>query len=224
MYDFYRENILDHGMNPRNRGILDPADMDYEAHNPLCGDRLRLTLRLDEDRHIKELAWDGEGCAISQASASMLREMIIGKSMEEVRQIDKQVIFDLIGIPLSMNRLKCQPSTSRRRLGAVVARRQLHLSLGASVHHAKLRLSRERRRHCAPRELSGSVHQLPVARVGLPKNRQGPLHRGDGVRALRSLEERHCFGEVGGHLAASFGASGRGSQAMGVSLYSAPEA
>ncbi len=107
MYDFYRENILDHGMNPRNTGILDPADMDFEANNPLCGDRLRLTLRLDNDRRIKELAWDGEGCAISQASASMLGEMIIGKSMEEVRQIDKQVIFDLIGIPLSMNRVKC---------------------------------------------------------------------------------------------------------------------
>ncbi|MBE2181808.1 MAG: SUF system NifU family Fe-S cluster assembly protein [Anaerolineae bacterium] len=107
MYDLYRENILDHGMNPRNTGILDPADMDYEAHNPLCGDRLRLTLRLDENRRIKELAWDGEGCAISQASASMLGELIIGKTMEEVRQVDKQTIFDFIGIPLSMNRVKC---------------------------------------------------------------------------------------------------------------------
>jgi nitrogen fixation NifU-like protein len=107
MYDFYRENILDHGMHPRNRGVLDPADIDYEANNPLCGDRLRLTLRLDDQRRITALAWEGEGCAISQASASMLGELILGKTLDEVRQINKQSIFDLIGIPLSMNRVKC---------------------------------------------------------------------------------------------------------------------
>jgi len=107
MYDLYRENILDHGMNPRNRGILSPADVDCEASNPLCGDRLRLTLQLDDQRRIRALAWDGEGCAISQASASMLGEVILGKSLDEVRQIDKQLIFELIGIPLSMNRVKC---------------------------------------------------------------------------------------------------------------------
>ncbi len=107
MYDMYRENILDHGMNPRNRGVLDPADIDYEASNPLCGDRLRLTLRLDDQRRIIAVGWDGEGCAISQASASMLGEAILGKTVDEVRAIDKQFIFDLLGIPLSMNRVKC---------------------------------------------------------------------------------------------------------------------
>jgi nitrogen fixation NifU-like protein len=107
MYDMYRENILDHGMNPRNRGVLDPADIDYEASNPLCGDRLRLTLQLDDQRRIIAVGWDGEGCAISQASASMLGEAILGKTVEEVRAIDKQFIFDLLGIPLSMNRVKC---------------------------------------------------------------------------------------------------------------------
>ncbi len=107
MYDMYRENILDHGKNPRNRGVLDPADIDFEGHNPLCGDRLRLTMRLDEEGRIAELAWDGEGCAISQASASMLGEMILGMTLDEVKQIDKQVIFDMLGIPLSMSRVKC---------------------------------------------------------------------------------------------------------------------
>ena len=107
MYDLYRENILDHGMNPRHRGLLDPADVDYEAHNPLCGDRLRLTLRVDENNRVTEVGWDGEGCAISQASSSMLGEMIIGKTVDEVREINKQEIFDLLGIPLSMNRIKC---------------------------------------------------------------------------------------------------------------------
>ncbi|MBW4435738.1 MAG: iron-sulfur cluster assembly scaffold protein [Pleurocapsa minor GSE-CHR-MK-17-07R] len=108
MYDFYRENILDHDRNMRYRGVLDPADIDYEAVNPLCGDKLRLTLRLSEDKtHIEALAWEGEGCAISKASASMLGEMILGKSLDEVRAISKQDVFDLIGIPLSMNRVKC---------------------------------------------------------------------------------------------------------------------
>lgn len=107
MYDMYRENILDHGMNPRHRGILNPADVDHEAHNPLCGDRLRLTLRLDENNRVTEIGWDGEGCAISQASASMLGEEILGKTLEEIRRIDKQEIFDMLGIPLSANRVKC---------------------------------------------------------------------------------------------------------------------
>ncbi len=108
MDDFYRENILDHGKNPRHRGILVPADMDCEANNPLCGDRLRLTLRLDpEKKRIVELAWDGEGCAISQASASMLGETILGMTLDEVAKIGKQDVLDMIGIPLSMNRMKC---------------------------------------------------------------------------------------------------------------------
>jgi nitrogen fixation NifU-like protein len=107
MDDMYRENILDHGMNPRHRGVLDPCDVDYEATNPLCGDRLRLTLRVDENRRITELAWDGEGCAISQASASMLSEEILGKTLDEVATIGKQDIFDMLGIPIGMNRVKC---------------------------------------------------------------------------------------------------------------------
>lgn len=107
MDDFYRENILDHGMHPRNRGVLDPADIDYEVSNPLCGDRLRLTLRFDEQGRVAAVGWDGEGCAISQAAASMLGEEIMGKTLEEIHAIDKQFIFDLLGIPLSANRVKC---------------------------------------------------------------------------------------------------------------------
>lgn len=107
MYDMYRENILDHGRNPRNQGVLDPADIDFEGHNPLCGDRLRLTLRVDANGRITAVGWDGEGCAISQASASMLGETLVGMTLDEVKQIDKQVIFDLLGIPLSMSRVKC---------------------------------------------------------------------------------------------------------------------
>ncbi len=108
MYDMYREIILDHAQHPRYPGVLDPCDVDYEESNPLCGDRLRLTLRVSPDKQrITELAWDGEGCAISQAAASMLGELVIGKTLEEVRSITKQDIFDMIGVPLTINRVKC---------------------------------------------------------------------------------------------------------------------
>jgi nitrogen fixation protein NifU and related proteins len=107
MYDMYRELILDHAKNPRNHGLLDPADIDFEGHNPLCGDRLHLTLRVDENNRITEVGWDGEGCAISQASASLLGEEVIGKTLDEVKSINKEQIFEMLGIPLSMNRIKC---------------------------------------------------------------------------------------------------------------------
>ena len=107
MYDFYRENILDHGQNMRNKGLLDPSAVDVEANNPLCGDRLRLTLRLDNEGRVSAVGWDGEGCAISQASASMLGEELIGKTLDEIKAINKDDVFELIGIPLSMNRVKC---------------------------------------------------------------------------------------------------------------------
>lgn len=105
--DFYRQLILDHAKDGRNWGLLDPNDFDYEAHNPLCGDVLHLTMRIDETGFIKEVGWDGHGCAISQAAASMFGEMLVGMSLEEARKLDKQTMLDLIGIPLTLNRVKC---------------------------------------------------------------------------------------------------------------------
>lgn len=107
MDEMYREYILDHGTNQRNKGILDPADIDHEDSNPLCGDRLRLTARVNEANIITEIGWDGEGCAISQAAASLLGEQILGKSLDDVLQLTRDDILDLIGIPLTMNRVKC---------------------------------------------------------------------------------------------------------------------
>ena len=77
--DLYREVILDHNRSPRNFGRLDPADAEATGHNPLCGDRLHLTLRLDGER-ISDLAFDGQGCAISVASASLMTEAVKGQS------------------------------------------------------------------------------------------------------------------------------------------------
>ena len=107
MDDFYRELIIDHGQNMRNRGILQPADIDYQDDNPLCGDRLRLTVQLDGAGRVKAVGWDGEGCIISQASASMLGEEMIGKTLEELRAISKEDILEMLGIPLTPVRLKC---------------------------------------------------------------------------------------------------------------------
>lgn len=107
MQDMYREVILDHARNGRNWGVLDDPDFDHAENNPLCGDHLRLTLHIDDDNIIREVGWEGDGCAISQASASMLGEELLGMSLEEARQLDKQMIFDMIGIPLTINRVKC---------------------------------------------------------------------------------------------------------------------
>ncbi|RMG85715.1 MAG: iron-sulfur cluster assembly scaffold protein, partial [Chloroflexi bacterium] len=88
-------------------GLLPNPDFDHEEHNPLCGDQLHLTLHIDENGVIQEVGWEGDGCAISQASASMLGEELIGKTLEEAKSITKQDIFDMLGIPLSANRVKC---------------------------------------------------------------------------------------------------------------------
>ncbi len=103
----YRENILDHGMNPRHKGVVNPATLDFEMRNPLCGDRLRLTLRVNAEQVITHIGWDGEGCAVSQAAASMLGERILGLSIDEVKHIGKEDVFDMLGIPLTANRVKC---------------------------------------------------------------------------------------------------------------------
>ncbi len=103
----YQEVILDHYRNPRNKGRLDPADISYEDDNPLCGDRIRLDLRLDEDGRVAEVAWDGHGCAISMASASMLSKEIQGKTLEDLRQLGKDDILEMLGIELGRARLQC---------------------------------------------------------------------------------------------------------------------
>ncbi|QPC81095.1 iron-sulfur cluster assembly scaffold protein [Phototrophicus methaneseepsis] len=107
MHDIYRELILDHAQYRRNWGLLDPNDFDHEEHNPLCGDHLHLTMRVDDEGIIREVGWDGSGCAISQASASMLGERLVGMPLAEARKINKQDILDEIGIPLTINRVKC---------------------------------------------------------------------------------------------------------------------
>jgi nitrogen fixation NifU-like protein len=104
--DLYREVILDHYQNPRNYGTLEPADISYEEDNPVCGDHIRLDLRLKDGR-VSEVRFSGHGCAISQASASMLTEAIQGKTLEELQAFGKEDVLDMLGIPLGPVRIKC---------------------------------------------------------------------------------------------------------------------
>jgi nitrogen fixation NifU-like protein len=107
MDDFYRELILDHYKHPRNRGHLDPNDFSYQDENPLCGDQIQIDVRLDEAQRVKAVAFSGRGCAISQASASLLTEHILGKSLEEVKALTRDDVLELLGIELTPARLKC---------------------------------------------------------------------------------------------------------------------
>jgi nitrogen fixation NifU-like protein len=106
MDNIYREIILDHSKNPRNKGTLEPADFSYEDMNPLCGDEIRIDVRVEDD-HISEIAFSGRGCAVSQASTSILTEMVSGKSLDEVKALTKDDLLEEIGIPVSPARMKC---------------------------------------------------------------------------------------------------------------------
>jgi len=105
--DLYRDYILDHYRRPRNHGRLERPDISHEEDNPLCGDRIRLDLHI-EDGRVADVRFDGHGCAISQASASMLTEMIKGRTLPELHLLGLQDILDNLGIEtISPARLKC---------------------------------------------------------------------------------------------------------------------
>jgi nitrogen fixation NifU-like protein len=103
----YREQIIDLYENPLNRGTLELPDFSYEEDNPLCGDVVRIDVRLDKENRVADVRWSGEGCAISQASASLLTEEVKGKTLAEVQAFSKDELLDLLGIQLSMTRVKC---------------------------------------------------------------------------------------------------------------------
>lgn len=108
MDDMYREIILEHYKHPHNAGTLEQADITHEDSNPLCGDRIRIDLAV-ADGSVADIRFQGRGCAISQAAASMLTDEIKGKTLDEVRAFSKDDMLDLIGIPLDKNpvRIKC---------------------------------------------------------------------------------------------------------------------
>ena len=103
---FYREYILDHYKNPRNFGRLENPDISHEELNPLCGDVIGIDLKV-KDGSIDDVRFHGRGCAISQASASLLTERIKGMSLEEAKKIGKEDVLDELGIEISAARIKC---------------------------------------------------------------------------------------------------------------------
>lgn len=107
MDDFYRDYILDHYRNPRNYGVLEAPTATAEQNNPLCGDRIRIDLLIGTDGHVADIRFSGQGCAISQASASMLTDAIRGKSLDEVAKLSKDIVLENIGIGISATRMKC---------------------------------------------------------------------------------------------------------------------
>jgi nitrogen fixation protein NifU and related proteins len=104
--DFYRENILDHYKNPRNSGHLDDPTVRAEGVNPLCGDELTVEL-LVRDGMVEDIRYNGRGCAISQAAASMISEAVKGKPLDDVRGVGREDVLEELGIPLTPIRLKC---------------------------------------------------------------------------------------------------------------------
>ncbi len=106
--DLYRQQILDHYRNPRNYGELDEPTLSHTGENPMCGDTITMDIVLDDDeQEIKRVAFSGDGCAISQASASMLSEQLHGMDIDELRAMDRDTVIDMLGVDISPMRVKC---------------------------------------------------------------------------------------------------------------------
>ena len=126
--DMYREVILDHYKNPRGHGVIEGADAAAEGMNPLCGDEVSIYVQFaDDGETIDDVKFSGRGCAISQASTSMLMEMVKGRRATEIAELPKDELLEEIGIPLTPIRLKCA------LLGLGVLKVALHRAKGTPL-------------------------------------------------------------------------------------------
>ena len=107
MDDLYRDQILEHYKRPHNFGRIEGPDLEFEDSNPFCGDEQHVTIRLDEDEKVAEIAFEGKGCAISTAATSLLTDELVGKSREELLKLPKDFVLELLGIDISATRMKC---------------------------------------------------------------------------------------------------------------------
>ncbi len=105
--DMYQERIMEHYENPYHRGSMTAPILECHNHNPLCGDEVRIQARVDAEGRVSEAYFEGEGCVISLAAASMLMEAVEGKSLSEIKGMTRQDMLDLLGIRLTTMRVKC---------------------------------------------------------------------------------------------------------------------
>jgi nitrogen fixation NifU-like protein len=107
MEDLYRENILEHYKRPHHWGELTDPDLEAEDLNPLCGDELKVQLRVDGEGRVEDIRFSGHGCAISQAAASMTSDEIVGMTVDDLLRLDREFVLELLGIDISATRMKC---------------------------------------------------------------------------------------------------------------------
>jgi len=107
MDDLYRENILQHYKSPHHWGEMADPDLEADDLNPLCGDELKVQLKVDGEGRIEDVRFSGHGCAISQASASMTSDEIIGMPVDDMLKLDRSFVLELLGIDISATRMKC---------------------------------------------------------------------------------------------------------------------
>jgi nitrogen fixation NifU-like protein len=105
--ELYREQILEHYKRPHNFGRIESPDLEFEDNNPFCGDEQHVTIRLDDEDRVAEIAFEGRGCAISTAATSLLSDELVGKTREELLAIPKEQVLELLGIEISATRMKC---------------------------------------------------------------------------------------------------------------------
>lgn len=117
--DLYSDIILDYYKNPKNKEKMSDAHAHAIEHNPSCGDIIEIFLHFDESGRVNKATYNGEGCAISQAASSMLTEELIGKSREEILELQNQDIYDMLGVEIGPGRVKCA------LLGLVAAKNSL---------------------------------------------------------------------------------------------------
>jgi nitrogen fixation NifU-like protein len=121
MDNLYRDFILEHYRAPHNKGVLEPHDLHFADSNPTCGDELSMTIQLDDDNErVTDVAFDGRGCAISQASASILTDELRGMSLAELKGIDPKDVLEALGVPIGPARLKCALLSYKVLQGAVI--------------------------------------------------------------------------------------------------------
>lgn len=107
MEELYREQILEHYKRPHNFGAIENPDLEFEDTNPFCGDEQHVTIKLDEDDRVAEVKFEGQGCAISTAATSLLTDELVGMTRDELIQLPKEYVLDLLGIDISATRMKC---------------------------------------------------------------------------------------------------------------------